>query len=128
MVMYPYSMDNITHNETVNIETSPDQSMKLPRRFKNKLVRALRSGRYEQHTGDEMKMHRQDVYNPIGVAYRLAGVHKGTITKMGIPSNKKFNFLPNTLTSSNSPVVQKLNSLNKKNSFRWIASYIENNM
>lgn len=116
----------MVNEQQINIDNT--NSLKLPRRFRNKLIRALRSDRYQQHTGDSMKTHRHDNYTPIGVAYRLAGVHKGTITKMGQPSNKRFNFLPNVLTDSNSPVVQKLNALNKKNNFRWIASYIEDRM
>jgi len=110
------------------IENKVETNNRLPRRFKNKLIRALRSGRYVQTVG-KMKEREEDRYDVIGVAYRQAGVPKQSITKMGIPNGKQYNFLPKVLTDANSTVVEKLKSFNDKElSFRWIASYMEDHM
>ena len=112
--------------ETENTEI---KNQKLPRRFRNKLVRALRSGRYTQTNG-VMRDPRDDAYDVLGVAYRIAGVNKGSITKMkGAPAGKQYNFLPKVLTLKDSHVTSELMKFNDKGmSFRWIASHLENCM
>lgn len=105
------------------------QNTRLPRPFRNKLIRALRSGKYSQGFG-EMKAVGEESYDVLGVAYRIAGVNKGSIAKMIHPNGKHYNFLPKLLYSDSSPVVNKLINLNdgKQMPFKWIASYIEDHM
>jgi hypothetical protein len=109
--------------------TNDIKNQPLPRRFKNKLVRALRSGRYTQTNG-VMRDPQCNAYDVLGVAYRITGVPKGSITKMlGAPSGKQYNFLPKVLTYEDSKVTSTLMKLNDKGmSFRWIASHLENCM
>jgi hypothetical protein len=113
----------------MKIENSDILTQKLPRRFRNKLVRALRSGRYTQTNG-VMRDPLENAYDVLGVAHRIAGVPKQSITKMrGAPQGKQYNFLPKVLTMKDTEVTQKLMALNDKGlSFRWIASHLENCM
>lgn len=117
---------NITETNTVSTETPLNK--RLPLRFRSKLVRALRSGRYKQAT-NVLRNPTEDAYDVVGVAYRLAGVKKGTITKMGgSPNGRRYNFLPKVIYTEGH-VTDTLSDLNDRDmSFKWLASYIENNM
>jgi hypothetical protein len=104
------------------------ENQKLPRRFKNKLIRALRSGRYKQTNG-VMRDPQDNAYDVLGVAYRIAGVPKQSITKMIVPNGKQYNFLPKVVTNMDSKVSSDLIKYNDMGmSFRWIASHLENCM
>lgn len=101
--------------------------MQLPSGFKTKWVQALRSGRYNQ-CAEMMHDPKSDAYDAIGVAYRVAGVNRKKIAYREVPTGKRHRFLPNVL-SEESEIVQKISSFNDKGlSFKWIASYIENNL
>jgi len=101
---------------------------KLPRGFKRKWATALRSGRYTQgsHTLYDPKTKS---YDPIGVAYRICGVPTKRLSNRIAPIKDTVRFFPKAITEDNG-LWDKLVDLNdnKKMSFRWMASYIEDNL
>jgi len=105
-------------------KTAPKQ--KLPTGFKSKWISALRSGTYDR--GTKMMFNPQNgTYDPLGVAHRIAGVSHREIANEDAPS-KTHRFLPNMLVND-AELVSKIISFNDKGmSFKWMASYIENNL
>jgi hypothetical protein len=104
-----------------------NNKVKLSRGFKRKWTDALRSGKYPQGTG-LMYDPLEKTYDPIGVAYRVAGVPDKTIAKKIFPDGKTYRFLPMPLVN-NEQFISKITDFNDRGlSFKWIASYIENNL
>ena len=122
---------------------------KLPKRFKDKWVKALRSGKYKQDKSKLLK-YKEEVIDGkikyiskfccIGVACIINNVEKNIIKNQALISLDDFekelfkNFnVPNILKGSvdENPLVSKLIQLNdgtnEKNpkTFNYIASYIE---
>jgi hypothetical protein len=98
----------------------------LPRAFRRKLVRALRSGRYSQ--SEKMYDAQNNSYNPLGVAYRLVGVDKTRLSNRKRPLSEAQLFLPDVLVG-HSKTLDKINAVSQSGkSFKWIASYIEDNL
>jgi hypothetical protein len=107
-------------------KTKPAPKQKLPTGFKNKWINALRSGSYIR--GTRMMYNPKDMtYDPLGVAHRIAGVSHLDIANEDAPC-KTHRFLPNMLVND-AELVSKIISFNDKGmSFKWMASYIENNL
>jgi len=102
--------------------TSKTQN-KLSTGFKQKWVKALRSGEYKQGIG-RLYDPTSKSYDPIGVAHKVVGVKNKAIANKVYPS-KNHKFVPALLANDNE-VVQKIASFNDNGlSFKWIASYIE---
>jgi len=102
------------------------QKEKMPKAFRRKLVRALRSGRYSQ--SQKMYDAQNDAYNPLGVAYRLVGVDKNRLSNRKRPLDECQLFLPSVLVG-NSSILDKINTVaTSGKSFKWIATYIEDNL
>lgn len=96
---------------------------KLSTGFKQKWVKALRSGDYKQGTGSLYDPTSKS-YDPIGVAHKVVGVKNKSIANKSYPS-KNHKFVPAMLADDNE-IVQKIASFNDNGlSFKWIASYIE---
>jgi hypothetical protein len=103
------------------------KEVKLPKKFKTKLVKALRSGKYKQGTG-QLYTRFMDSYCCLGVACiisRNETLGNGCLTD----KNNKNGKIPEILIGGNdkNEIVSKLVSLNdvKNRSFKYIASYIE---
>ena len=108
------------------MKTEIQQKEKMPRAFRRKLVRALRSGRYTQ--SQKMYDAQNEAYNPLGVAYRLVGVDKSRLSNRKRPLNDSQLFLPDVLVG-NSQILDKINVVSHSGkSFKWIATYIEDNL
>lgn len=104
-----------------------NNKVKLSRGFKRKWTSALRSGKYPQGSGlmyDPIEKN----YDPIGVAYRAAGVPNKAIARKEFPNGKTYRFLPMPLVN-NKDLISKIADFNDRGlSFNWIASYIENHL
>jgi hypothetical protein len=111
---------------TTQHKPKPAPKQKLPQGFKNKWINALRSGSYTR--GTKMMFNPQNqTYDPLGVAHRIAGVSHIDIANEDAPT-KTHRFLPNMLVNDEE-LVNKIISFNDKGmSFKWMASYIENNL
>lgn len=108
---------------------------KLPKKFKEKWVAALRSGKYKQA---RKKMYGEGTYCCLAVAGSICGIpdkvlaNKGFLSSNGIDP-KILSKLPKCIigASCENELVNKLVSHNDglngktKKSFKWIASYIE---
>lgn len=110
-------------------------SNKLPKRFKEKWIKALRSGKYKQTDG-ALYDKKEDGYCCLGVAGSICGVPDKTLIGFCFLYPDKFNNtkgLPKLIIGGNSksevdysPVAEKLSTYNDSGkSFKWIASYIE---
>lgn len=114
---------------------------KLPKRFKEKWVKALRSGEYEQGQ-DELYNEKTNNFCCLGVAANICGISTKRLNYVPLLSNwyfsedeilKENKNLPKVLIGSNekedddySAIVEKLVNFNDNGkSFNWIASYIE---
>lgn len=96
---------------------------KLSTGFKQKWVKALRSGGYKQGAGSLYNPTSKS-YDPIGVAHKVVGVKNKVIANRAYPT-KNHKFVPALLANDNE-IVQKIASFNDRGmSFKWIASYIE---
>jgi hypothetical protein len=94
--------------------------------FKQKWVKALRSGKYKQGNGS-MYDTLSKSYDPIGVAHRIVGVKNTKIANKAVPT-KQHRFVPSILASDTN-LVEKLIDFNDRGmSFKWIASYIEKHL
>lgn len=108
------------------MEQVKTQKSKLSNSFKQKWVKALRSGKYKQGNGSLYDTVSKS-YDAIGVAHRIVGVKNSKIANRSVPT-KQHRFVPAILASENS-LVEKLIDFNDKGmSFKWIASYIERNL
>lgn len=108
-------------------EIKKQEKVKLSTGFKNKWTEALRSGRYPEGSG-MMYNPDTDCYDPIGVAYRVAGVSLKNISKRDFPSGKQYRFLPEALYSNTEFLAKIADFSDRGLSFKWIASYIERNL
>lgn len=111
------------------------QEIKLPVHFKNRWVKALRSGNYEQC---QSSLYDGNGYCCLGVAGAICGVPKermdfaGLLTEDHIPF-QEVKKIPKLLRGENSKedpnyneLVKILTEMNDKGkSFKYIASYIE---
>lgn len=112
------------------------EKYKLPKAFKTKWIKALRSGKYEQGTGYLKTTHVNDIgeisstYCCLGVAGEICGVKmsekgKGFLTNYSFPDIHK---IPKSIQGvpANNSLVKKLANMNDEGkSFKYIASYIE---
>lgn len=101
---------------------------KLPKRFKEKWVKALRSGKYKQ---GNYKLYNkaQDNFCCIGVAEVICGNELFNIDRRSV-LNKKESKLPKQFYNKddNDVSIMTNNLINFNDSgksFKWIASYIE---
>jgi len=110
-----------------NEKTGKIEDIRLPKEFKNKWVKALRSGDYSQG-----KLRLENSCGDmccLGVACRI--VHPKLILKEFAYINdsvaKKTTKVPGILKGINSIIPEKLTKMNDsgKHSFKSIASYIE---
>lgn len=111
------------------------QEIKLPVHFKNRWVKALRSGNYEQC---QSSLYDGNGYCCLGVAGAICGVPKERMDSTGLLVEDHISFqevkkIPKLLrgeTSKQEPdyneLVEILTEMNDKGkSFKYIASYIE---
>jgi len=104
---------------------------KLPKRFKDKWLKALRSGEYTQ--GDSLLYNDNNQYCCLGVGAVICGVPKIEILNFSYIGEGDFNSLikqykiPKQIVGNDrNEIVRKLSSFNDKGlSFKWIAAYIE---
>ena len=100
---------------------------KLSRGFKRKWANALRSGKYKEGSG-VMYNPEDKSYDAIGVAYRVAGVPKKNLSNRSLPSGKQYRFLPRPLYEDTNFIEKMADFSDRGLSFKWIASYIQNNL
>lgn len=100
------------------------EDVRLPKKFKEKWVKALRSGKYKQGGGQ--------LYNELDNSYCCLGVACFIVNKKNPPSSgyihscKSYSDKIDKLLIGESPVAIKLSVFNdQEKSFKWIASYIE---
>jgi len=109
---------------------------KLPKKFKEKWLKALRSGGYEQGR-TVLHSNKDNTYCCLGVACDISGIDNETMDRnTSIPSNSDFKNVPYIITSSH--VSNISNELIGKNdgmgkyirplSFKQIANWIECNL
>jgi hypothetical protein len=112
---------------------------KLSKRFKDKWVKALRSGDYKQT--QSTLYDGKDGYCCLGVGAIVCGVPKHKLLNIGLLNNKynsdlvKEYKIPKQIVGESDPydedyniIVDKLSTFNDTDegkSFKWIASYIE---
>lgn len=112
-------------------KTGKVKDVKLPKAFKNKWIKALRSGEYSQ---TKRKLQDKDGYCCLGVACRIIHpyMHFGTsglITKQNIKVPKLLKGVAEKSDKMFNPVVAKLTFMNDDGkSFKQIANYIEKNL
>lgn len=120
-----------------NEKTGKIEDIRLPKAFKSKWVKALRSGKYEQTTGS---LNNSSGYCCLGVACRI--VHPRLDLKdRGLISSEYFERLrdikiPNILKGSpdDNLIIDKLTDINDGNSekveksFKQIAAWIDRNL
>jgi len=108
--------------------------VRLPKSFKNKWIKALRSGEYEQDRGH---LQTNDGYCCLGVACRIMhpkmNLNFGDISEYNFGKKKLENIkVPKLLKtySEKNPVTEILINLNdeKNYSFKKIATWIEKNL
>lgn len=124
-----------------NEKTGKTKDVRLPKKFKEKWISALRSGEFEQNT-DGYLQDEENRYCCLGVACKVAnpklnieglclidiGNFEGDkLKKVKVPS-----ILKGSCTSSEedfNPVVETLTTMNDNGkSFKVIANYIEKNL
>lgn len=114
---------------------------KLPVKFKDKWLKALRSGKYEQGSG---KLCKNGKYCCVGVAGKIQGLSDDTMFDKGIFSDswdfdnpsRVERLIPNALwgSSGENKIIQALIRMNdgvcgvKKHSFKQIANWIETHL
>ena len=103
---------------------------KLPKRFKDKWVKALRSGDFEQAEGT--LFDGENKYCCLGVGAVICGIPKIEILNFGYIEEHLFSLIkqykiPKQIVGDNrNEIVAKLSGFNDKGlSFKWIAAYIE---
>lgn len=104
-------------------KVNENKTNKLSSGFKQKWVKALRSGNYKQGEGTLYSPSRK-TYDPVGVAHKIVGVKNKAIANRSFPS-KQHRFVP-AILAKDTEIVEKITRFNDKGmSFKWIASYIE---
>jgi hypothetical protein len=128
-----------------NNKTGKMEDKRLPKAFKNKWIKALRSGQYKQVSGFLKKRNEYELSSPfsyccLGVAGELCGVKGLTNCKNedvligGKNGLKNMSLVPDLIKGSSSslsgnPVVKKLVDMNDSGkSFKVIAKWIEKNL
>lgn len=100
------------------------KTVKLSKSFKNKWVKALRSGKYKQGMG-ELYNPKIETYCCLGVAAIICGSGKQKLKAEGI-LNSTHNVPKELIGLRTGSVPSKLAMYNDNGkSFKWIASYIE---
>jgi len=113
---------------------------KLPKKFKEKWLKALRSGEYDQTTG---QLCKDEAYCCIGIAGKVQGISDNVLKGKGL-FNDSFSFprfdriqrlIPNILIGkvNDNVILTRLVNMNdgigmKKQSFKQIANWIETNL
>lgn len=126
-------------NVTYNTKTMKEKTVypKLPVKFKEKWLKALRSGEYEQ--GRQTLLNNDGQYCCLGVACSLKNIPDKNILGWGMPSSSfiKDSRLPKFLDSKyDMSFMEELASMNdgneeegkKPRSFKQIANWIEKNL
>lgn len=108
---------------------------KLPKKFAEKWLKALRSGEYEQAEG-RLYDHKNNGYCCLGLACEIVG-HTRNVERYGYLE------FPNMITNSNNPVFKKVPAILRQTeglaeklaemnddgeSFKQIANWIEKNV
>lgn len=106
--------------------TNKTLDVKLPKTFKTKCLKALRSGKFKQTTG---VLHDEIGYCCLGVACKIAHpkLNLGNAEVIEL-DNSDITKVPDILkgTAHNNKVVNRLATMNDNGkSFKYIASYIE---
>ena len=101
--------------------------VKLSEGFKRKWTKALRSGKYKEGSG-VMYNTQNKTYDPIGVAYKVAGVPNKNIANRAFPSGKQYRFVPTPLCQNQDFIAKIADFSDMGLSFKWIASYIDRNL
>lgn len=103
------------------------KKQKLPKAFKTKWLKALRSGKYEQYTEGGLYSVSNNSYCCLGVAGHICGVDNSELRRYGYLTEIENNKIPKLIQGDKeNPVVDKLTEFNDNGkSFKWIASYIE---
>lgn len=105
---------------------------KLPKRFKAKWLKALRSGEYDQ--AESTLYNGVNGYCCLGVGAVVCGMLKNEIRNYGYidinsslaPIIKQYKIPKQIIGDDSNEIVAKLSGFNDKGlSFKWIASYIE---
>lgn len=120
-------------------KTNKVSDVRLPKAFKKKWLKALRSGEFTQ--AKRVLFSNGGGYCCLGVACRIAHpkmdiINKGFMDKDDFGKKLKDIKVPNILKGSNgtmdddyNPIVDKLSKMNDDGkSFKMIASYIEKNL
>jgi hypothetical protein len=104
-------------------------SNKLPKSFKQKWIKALRSGKFKQGNGC---LHRDGRYCCLGVACAVSGmkhVPRGLIISRELP---KYDDVPDIIRGSttDNSIVDQLVNMNdfERKDFNEIADYIQKNL
>ncbi len=112
------------------------KDIRLPKRFKDRWIKALRSGKYIQGRN---KLLRKELYNNtyccLGVAGAICGINEEVLVENSMLHDKFMKDVPKILSSNNNlttdsdgnDLAEKLAQMNDsgKWSFNRIASYIE---
>jgi len=107
---------------------------KLPKAFKKKWLKALRSGVYKQTSGRLLDIDTDDVKRHccLGVACKVVGYSDRKIDDEGLLMGKDYRKAPKILHGDDeiNPVVKKLTEMNDsgKYGFKRIANWIEKNL
>lgn len=107
---------------------------KLPKKFKEKWLTALRSGKYKQGEGDMLTKGKNDTFCCLGVGCKVIGLSIKQINNNGFPTDE-INRMPNYFAHErNVNWQEQLAYMNdgvngiKKKSFKQIANWIEKNL
>ncbi len=116
-------------------KVKPWLKKKLPKRFKDRWVKALRSGNYKQGTGILFSEHGE--FCCLGVAGDMCGIPRTTLVEEPfldgtLDKIAKEHKVPKVLRMDNSDpqsltaILSRFNDKGK--SFKWIAGYIQKNL
>jgi len=121
-------------------KSKTNNKVRLPKKLKDRWVKALRSGKYKQATKILCKTDENETYSYccLGVACKLQGIPESEMKyDDALPSDLDYDskqaihpfFLQNDLhgeLDANDTIIMKLVNFNDQGrSFKWIASYIE---
>jgi hypothetical protein len=110
----------------VDTQNGHKKTMKLPKSFKEKWIKALRSGEYKQTMG-ALYLFEFDAYCCLGVACRLHGKFDKIMDKQGVPEELSVK-LPKYLTEHSVERQILIDMNDEGNTFKEIADYIEVNL
>lgn len=116
-----------------NEKSGKIEDVRLPKKFKEKWIKALRSGKYKQDTG---QLQTSMGYCCLGVGCRILHPKMKLNSLIVLKENTKIK-IPNMLKGAGNkqhpqynPIVRKLTAMNDSNnrSFNYIAAWIERNL